>query len=226
MRRLARLALVAFACFASGEAGLAREPEPRASEAGARIVQPRVQPRAQRALPAVPPPAGFERWARELSPAERRALGRSLDRLPEWRQREFFRRWERMTFSERRALADELRARNEHRPARDLPPRLRTPELREYIANMSPAEREHFFERAREWRELSRSERRAMRGRLEAFGGLSDAEQRALVDSRFARKSEAERARILGALRDASAKLREHQAERAAPPPSTTPPAP
>jgi len=149
-------------------------------------------------------PPGFARWARELPPAQRRQLDRRLRRMPELHRERFFREWDRLSIAERRALAERLALSGEARRRRELPPRLRTPEMRERLAAMSPEERREFVARARDWREMQPGERRRMRGRLEKFGTLTADEQEALVDERFKRKSPEERARILSDLRAAS----------------------
>lgn len=227
MRRVAAAArwalLVALALLAASEPLRAQQPPPEARANGASGQAARARRFQQQ--PRVAPPIGFERWTHELSPSERRALRRNLTRLPETRQREFFQRWEGLTYAERRELAAELRARRERRAERQLPERLRTPEVRQRIGQMSPEERERFFQRARKWRELDRAERQQMRGRLERFALLSEAEQRALVDHRFARKGADERALILEQLRAAAAQHTARKAKRgeAAPAPQAAP---
>jgi hypothetical protein len=221
---VARCALgIALALLAVIEPTRAQEPPAgaRASDGGSASGERAARPRPTRFASEVP--SGFESWARGLAPAERRVLRRRLVRLPEAQRRDFFARWERMTPAERDALAGKLRVGRER--SAELPPRLRTPEMRERLREMSPEERERFFARAREWRNLDRAERTRMRGRLAAFGTLDEAEQRALVDGKFAGKSEAERAQILAQLRQASAHLERRKAQAASGGSASGPPA-
>jgi hypothetical protein len=180
-------------------------PAPRATTAPRERTNQRIETvRGERARIQREAPPGFARWARELPPAQRRQLDRRLRRMPELQRQRFFREWERLSIHERRELAERLALSGEARRRRELPPRLRTPEMRERLAAMSPEERREFVAHARDWREMKPNERRRMRGRLEKFGTLTADEQQALVDERFKRQSPEERARILSQLRAAS----------------------
>ena len=211
MRQLAHLArcwaLVALALLPLGEPVLAQEPQPdtRASAPNEPREGARVRPIERRGpLLRKARPLAFDQWARELHPAHRRALARQLRRMPAPQQDQFFRGWERMSTRERREFADTLGLRAERRHQRELPPRLRTPEMRDRLEQMSPQERQRFFARARDWREMKPAERHRMRARLAKFGALSDPEQSALVEKKFARRTPEERAKILRDLREAS----------------------
>jgi hypothetical protein len=164
--------------------------------------------RSERARVQREAPPGFTHWARELPPPQRRQLERRLRRMPEPQRESFFREWDGLSLHERRELAERLTLAGEARRRRELPPRLRTPEMRDRIEAMSPEERREFLARARDWREMNAGERHRMRSRLERFGTLTEGEQQALVDARFQRKSPGERARILRELRGASQQLR------------------
>jgi hypothetical protein len=172
-------------------------------------------------------PPGFSAWTEEMQPARRRMLERRLQLMPPLRRREFYRRWEAMSPTERRDLEDRLSLRVERREARELPPRLRTPELRETLREMSPEERQRFFARVQEWRDMSPRERTRMRERLEKFGALSESEQRALIDARFQTRSPEAREKMLRDLREASEQLRARRVRRGGSAPDAAPtPAP
>lgn len=214
MRRLTETArcwaLVALTLFSANAP--ARSDEPQAETRGVGTPEPRasgvrVRPVERRGPMLRNAPPGFDVWARELRPVHRRALSRQLRRMPAQRQDEFFRRWERMSVSERRELSETLALRGERRRSRELPPRLATPEMRERLEQMSPQERERFFARVRDWRDMKPTERHSMRARLAKFGALPDSEQHALVENKFARKSPEERAKILRDLREASQQM-------------------
>jgi hypothetical protein len=237
-RRLARLArasaLCALALLASAPAGFAQETTPESEQPpprrgappqgrGARLDAIR-EARAQLRRDA---PTGFEPWLRELSPAERRQVEVRLLRMPEPQRERWFQRWSQLSPEERRALL--ARAPIEARQRRELPLRLRTPELRERLQAMTPEQRREFLARAQRWRELPPAERGRMRQRLARFGALSAGEQEQLVEERFAQRTPEERARILGELRTASQHLRGSGGESAGgvtPAPSAPPPAP
>lgn len=233
MRQLAHLArcwaLVALASLPVGEPALAQEPQPdtRASAPREPRGGVRVRPIERRGPFLRKAPPAFDQWARELRPVHRRALARQLRRMPAPQQDQFLRRWERMSSRERRELADTLGLRAERRHQRELPPRLRTPELRDRLEQMSPQERQRFFARARDWRDMKPAERHRMRARLAKFGALSDAQQSALVEKKFARRTPEERAKILRELREASQQLPASGAKRGAAgaPEAGTPPA-
>ncbi len=219
MRRLAAharvFALLALALFASTEPLLAQDGAaessgiaPSAGTPRERVRQRIERARAERGVILREAPPGFERWARELPPVQRRRLDRRLRTMPETQRERFFRDWGRMSLREREELADRIVAPAEVRRRRELPARLRTPEMRERFAKMSPEERRDFFTRARAWRELDAGERHRMRARLGKFGELSPDAQRALVEQKFARRSPEERARILAQLREASQQMR------------------
>jgi Protein of unknown function (DUF3106) len=221
MRRFARsarawalsaLALVASVLPAFGQEVPpdALQPAPRATTAPRERGNQRVEAmRGERARIQREAPPGFVHWARELPPAQRRQLERRLRRMPEPQRQRFFREWDRLSIQERRELAERLTLAGEARRRRELPPRLRTPEMRERLEAMSPEERREFMARARAWREMNAGERHRMRSRLERFGTLTEGEQQALVDERFERQSPEQRARILRELRGASRQLRE-----------------
>ena len=214
MRQLAHLArcwaFVALALLSVGEPALAQEPQPdtRASAPNEPREGVRVRPIERRGpLLRKARPLAFDQWARDLHPANRRALARQLRRMPAPQQERFYRGWERMSLSERREFADTLGLRSQRRHPRELPPRLRTPEMRDRLEQMSPKERQRFFARARDWREMKPAERHRMRARLAKFGALSEPEQSALVEKKFARRTPEERAKILRDLREASQQL-------------------
>lgn len=233
-RRLAafaRLWLLALALLASGGPLLAQERrDPGSGETGAER-GPRIERRQPRRDQA---PPELLRSLEGLQPFERRALRRHIQRMPEWRRQELYQRWNQLDESERAEALTELRGRAERRAARQLPPRLRTPEMRERLERMSPEERDRFFERVHKWRQMSRADRQRMRGRLEAFGALDAEAQRKLVDEKFRAKGEEERARILQSLREASGQLGERGKKRGTaggapqnePAPSSKPPPP
>jgi hypothetical protein len=191
----------------------ALQPAPRATTAPRERGNQRVETlRGERAGIHRDAPPGFAHWTRELPPVQRRQLERRLLRMPDPQRERFFREWDRLSIHERRELAERLTLAGEARRRRELPPRLRTPELRERLEAMSPEQRREFSARARDWREMNAGERHRMRSRLERFGTLTEGEQQALVDARFERKSPEERARILRELRGASQQLRELRA--------------
>jgi hypothetical protein len=138
-------------------------------------------------------------------------------------QRErWFRDWSRLSEDERRALVARA-APLEMRQRRELPPHLRSPELRERFQAMTPEQRQQFVARAQRWRALPPAERGRMRQRLERFGALGAAEQEQLVERRFAQRTPEERARILGELRSASGRLRTRGAAGGEPAPDVAP---
>lgn len=219
MRRLAAhariFALLALALFASTEPLLAQDGAAESSGIAPSAGTPRERARqriervrAERGALLRAAPPGFERWARELPPVQRRRLERRLRTMPETQRDRFFRDWSRMSLRERGELTDRIVAPGELRRRRELPPRLRTPEMRERLGRMSPEERRDFFTRARAWREMDAGERQRMRARLGKFGTLSPDAQRELVEQKFARRSPEERARILAQLREASQQMR------------------
>jgi hypothetical protein len=222
--QLARaLALLAFALVAQAQPLRAQDagPEatvgPRATTPGgerarsARLEQ--LRERRRRAIEQAPP--SLVRHARDLRPTDRRALERSLRRMSEPQRQRFYREWERMSPRERSAAVNGFAMRVEARRTRELPVRLRTPEMRERVARMTPEERQDFAARAQTWREMDADERLRMRARLARFGELTEEEQQALVDEKFARKSPEERARILHQLREASIQHEESAAATA-----------
>ena len=133
----------------------------------------------------------------ELPAPERRRMEWRLRRMPPARRSEVFQRWERLTPGERESAVARARVREQRRQAMALA-------ARERLGQLPPEDRRRFFERAQRWRQMDASERARMRGRLGRFGALSPAEQQALVDHRFAGKSDAERAQILTQLRAAA----------------------
>ncbi len=213
MRRLAHRtrawALLALAILASAEPVLAQEAPPDAAAsprattpAGERTTTPGSRSFRRRVLEQAPP--SFVRHTRDLRPVQRRVLERRLRRMSEPQRQRVYRNWERMTPGERDVVVESFIRGVEVRRHRELPLRLRTPEMRERLSRMSPEERQGFLARARDWRAMDAGERRQMRARLAKFGALSEPEQQALVDAKFARKSPEERARILRDLREAS----------------------
>jgi hypothetical protein len=169
-----------------------------------------IEPRVGRRLPLGERrelPAHFEREVRQLSPAERRVVMRKLRRMSPNERQEFMRDFERMPARERGERIDALRRR-----PRELPEALRTPEMRQRLREMSPQERREFFRHAREWREMPARERGRMRSRLERFGALSEADQRTLVDEKFASRSPEQREQLLRDLRSAAERMRERRA--------------
>jgi hypothetical protein len=231
MRRLAQLArsasFAALALLASAEPVFAQEPqaESRSSVPSnpSGIARPSQIERRAPVLRGAPP--GFERWLRELRPIEQRALHRRLRRMPAAQRDELFRRWERTSVSERRELMQTIGPRIERRRERTLPLRLRTPEMRDRIEQMSLEDRQRFFARVRDWRAMAPAERHRMRARLESFGALSEADQRALVEQKFAQRKPEERAKILRDLREASQQLRAQPARGDPAPATEAPPA-
>jgi Protein of unknown function (DUF3106) len=217
MRSLARharsWALSALVVVASGQPAFGQDGAPdtvRPTTAPRQRAPQRIETiQGERARIRREAPPGFARWARELPPAQRRQLDRRLRRMPELQRERFFREWDRLSIQERRELAERLTLAGEARRRRELPPRLRTPEMRERLEAMSPEECREFMVRARAWREMNAGERHRMRSRLERFGTLTEGEQQALVDERFERQSPEQRARILRELRGASRQLRE-----------------
>ena len=241
MRLLARLAraaaLTALALLASVPAALADEPQAQAQPEAAQPEQrgqatPRARgtPRAesfrdQRIRIRREAPIGFESWLRELTPADRRKVERRLFFMPEAHRERFFRDWSRLSPTERRALAERL-AHGDARRRRELPPRLRTPEMRERLAAMTPEQRRDYVARVQDWREMKPAQRHRMRTRLERFGALSAEEQQKLVDERFKRRKPEERARILSELRAASQQMQQMREPRGAASPPVAPSAP
>ncbi|HEY8120720.1 MAG TPA: DUF3106 domain-containing protein [Myxococcota bacterium] len=235
MHPLARFArasvLLALALLASAPPLLAQDATPESATAAPRAAPPRERTqqiervRGERSRIIRQAPTGFDGWMRDLPPLHQRQLGRRLHRMPEAQRERFFREWSHMSLQDRRALADRIASTSEARRARELPPHLRTPEMRERLERMSPEERRAYFARAQDWRGMDASERRSMRARLEKFGGMTEGEQQALVDQKFERSSPEQRARILQQLREASRQLRAQRAtpssaEETAPPPA------
>jgi len=138
-------------------------------------------------------PESLRSRLQELPAPERRRMEWRLRRMPAARRSEVFQRWERLTPGEREGAV----ARAQRRQAMALA-------ARERFAQLPAEDRARFFQRAQRWRQMDARERARMRGRLGHFGALSPAEQQALVDHRFAGKSDAERAQILAQLRAAA----------------------
>ena len=239
MRRLARFgcitALLALTFLASTPASFGQGGRPDSARSRSRgPVAPQERsagPRAEHGVDArgrlrrVEPP-GFARWMREMGPAQRRQLERRLQSMPMPQRERFFRDWRRLSREERRAFSDRLTPGEARR--RELPPRLRTPQMRERLEAMSPEQRRAFAARARDWSEMRPGERLRMRSRLERFGALSADDQQRLVEERFGRRGPEERARILRELRAASQQMQQRRDGRgegaAAPAPPPAPP--
>ncbi len=222
MRRRAHLArawaLLVFAVIASAEPALAQDAAPDAMT-GPRASTPpgervRLGPGSLRRRVLDQAPPSFVRHAQGLRPFQRRVLERRLRRMPESQRQRVFRDWERMSLRERDQVVESFIRGVEGRRRRELPLRLRTPEMRERLLRMTPEERSAFFARAEEWRGMDAGERTRMRARLAKFGELSEPEQQALIDAKFARKSPEERARILHDLREASQQTRGQRGSR------------
>jgi hypothetical protein len=148
-----------------------------------------------RGLDGAPP--SFRAWIESLPEGQRRSALRRLGDMPIHHRSRLFQRWEALEEGERRALQQRLEGRLERgESAREA--------LRERVARMSPETRERLAPLVHRWREMTPAERSRMRERLERFRTLPSEEQQALVDRRFAGATEAERARILRALREAS----------------------
>ena len=220
MSRLARIArgwaLLALGVLASAQPLRAQEAPPDAAGVAPRAAAQRERTgqrieriRADRTRILRQAPPDFETWSRDLSLAQRHQLDRRLRRMPDFQRERFFREWSRMSIHERRELAGRMAIGAEARHRRELPPRLRTPEMRERLEHMSPEQRRGFFARAQAWRELEPGERGRMRARLTRFGALNESEQQALIEAKFKRNSPEERARILHELREASREMRE-----------------
>jgi hypothetical protein len=213
----ALLMLGALADPARAQDSDARAPGPRNEVRGntGSVERGRVLLRERRGVP----PA-LQREVDRLSPTERRVVARKLRRMSPSERAEFMRDFDRLPARERREHIDALRRR-----PRELPGALRTPEMRQRLREMSPQERREFFRHAREWRELSPRDRGRMRTRLERFGALDEAQQRALIDEKFAARSPEQRADLLRDLRSAAERMRERRAQResaaGAPPPES-----
>jgi hypothetical protein len=226
MKRLARCArawallAIALLAIAAPAPVRAQEPPPEASS----VAQPeRAKPTSserrtgRRAL--IRP--GAAQGSAHLTRSEQRALRRHLLRLTPSERERFLRDWERKSPLEQRAAIREERQR---RRAQELPERLRTPEMRERLEGMSLEERRRFFQHARKWRDMKPSERHELRARLERFGALDEAAQRALIDEKFRRRSPEAREKILRDLQDAARRLKARAPEARAvpePPPAS-----
>jgi hypothetical protein len=151
-----------------------------------------------RALDGAPP--SFRAWIEGLPESQRRTALQRLGDMPIHRRNRLYLRWEALEEGERRQLQQRLEGRLERgESAREA--------LRERVARMSPETRERLAPLVHRWREMTPADRHRMRERLERFRGLAPEEQQALVDRRFAGEPEAERERILRALREASEAL-------------------
>jgi len=145
-----------------------------------------------------------------LTRSERRVMARVLQGMTPRERDRFLRDWERKSSLEKRAF---IREQRERRSAQELPARLRTPEMRERLEGMTLEERRRFFRHVRQWRDLKPAERSELRARLERFGALDEAAQRALIEKKFGARSGEAREKILRDLQDAARRLRERERE-------------
>jgi hypothetical protein len=167
-----------------------------------------------RGLEGAPP--SFRAWIESLPEGQRRTALRRLGDMPIHRRNVLFHRWEALEEGERRAFQQRLEGRLERGESDRAA-------LRERVERMSPETRERLAPLVRRWRDMDPADRRRMRERLERFRTLSPEDQQALVERRFAGKPEAERARILQALREASEALPERPLLEGAETPQTPP---
>jgi len=228
MKRLARpmyaWGLLVLALFASGAPLPSRaQEEPRAEPSAVAPAERTNQTERAANRRTVIRRTGSLPGSENLTRAEQRALRRHLLRLSPRDRERFLRDWDRKSPLEQRRFVREQR---ERRSARELPARLRTPEMRERLEGMTNEERQRFFRQARKWRDMNATERRQARARLERFGALDEAAQRELIDEKFGSKSPEAREKILRDLQDAARRVRERDAAAATAAPPDAKPAP